>query len=512
MRTQWNMLVAVVSGLLLAAAFPDLGWWPLAFVSIGGLWWALRDVGAWGGLGLGWLYGIAFFAPHVWWAYIATDVVPWAALSIAEGLAWGLMGAVWAHVRRSGLIGNSLLAGPALFAVLWAGMEQLRSVLPFDGFPWGRVAFSMADAPVAALAWLGGVPLVGFAVALAGAFLGLAAERGVQRRPVHAAAAPALAIVVVFAGGLIPLDSRATDGEVNLAVVQGNVPDRGLDSFSQAREVLRNHAAQSTLAIEEAAEQGFDIDLVIWPENAADIDPRGDQEAYDLVTNAAQEAQAPLLLGTVDYTPVDGRYNTSLLWSPEGAVLDTYTKQRPVPFAEYIPMRDFARMFSEDVDRVSVDMLAGEDPAVMDAYLESQGRVVTLGTVICFEVAVDDVVRESIALGGELLIVQTNNATFGHTAESTQQLQMTRIKAIETGRYAIQDSTVGVSAVVTPTGRVVQETGLFTAEHMLATVGLRTDITPAVRLGGWIAWGFLAGAGVLAVSAMGRRLRERYEW
>ncbi len=506
------MLVAVASGLMMAAAFPDLGWWPLAFLSIGGLWWALRDSRAWGGLGLGWLYGIAFFAPHVWWAYIATDIVPWAALSIAEGLAWGLLGAVWAHVRRSGLPGRSLLAGPVLFALLWAGMEQLRSILPFDGFPWGRVAFAMADAPVARLAWLGGVPLVGFVVALAGAFLGLALERLGERRVVHAAAAPALAIVLVFAGGLVPLDSRATDGTVNVAVIQGNVPDRGLDSFSQAREVLRNHATESTLAVEEAAEEGFDIDLMIWPENAADIDPRVDDEAYALVTEAAQEAQAPLLLGTVDYTPEDGRYNTSLLWSQDGAVLDLYTKQRPVPFAEYIPMRDFARLFSDDVDRVSVDMLAGEDPAVMDAYLESLDRVVTLGTVICFEVAVDDVVRESIALGGELLIVQTNNATFGHTAESTQQLQMTRIKAIETGRYAIQDSTVGVSAIVAPDGRLVQETGLFTAEHMLASVGLRTEITPAVRFGGWIAWGVLAASGVLAVSAMGRRLRERYEW
>ncbi|WNM25812.1 apolipoprotein N-acyltransferase [Demequina capsici] len=509
---QWNILVAVASGLLLAAAFPDVGWWPLAFVSLAGLWWALRDVGAWGGLLLGWLYGVAFFAPHVWWAYVATEITPWAALSVAEGLAWGLLGVIWAHVRRSGMLGEGLLAGPVAFGLLWAGVEQLRSIMPFEGFPWGRLAFAMADSPIAGLAWVGGVPFLGFAVATAGAFLGLAFERGVQRRPVQAAAAPALALVIVFSGALVPLDSRATDGELSVAVIQGNVPDRGLDSFSQAREVLRNHAAESSVAVSDAQAQGRAIDLMIWPENAADVDPRVDDQAYQLVTTAAQEADAPLLLGTVDYTPVNGRYNTSLLLSPEGVVLDTYSKQRPVPFAEYIPMRSFARHFSPDVDRVSVDMLAGTEPAVMQVAIDSQERAVTLATVICFEVAVDDIVREAVALGGELLVVQTNNATFGHTAESTQQLQMTRIKAIETGRYAIQDSTVGVSAIVAPDGRVLQETELFTAAHMLADVGLRTDLTPAVRFGGWIAWGVLIGAGVLAVSAVGRRLRERYEW
>ncbi len=513
MRAQWNILVSVASGLAMAAAFPDLGWWPLAFVSIGGLWWALRDTGAWGGLGLGWLYGVAFFAPHVWWAYIATGVVPWAALSIAEGLAWGLLGAAWAHVRRSGMLGKGLFAGPFAFALLWAGFEQLRAWVPWDGFPWGRVAFAMADAPIARLAWAGGVPLIGFAVALAGAYLGLAVERGVGRRPIQAATAPILGIAVVLVGGLVPLDTRDTDGELNVAVIQGNVPNEGLDSFSQAREVLNNHGDESTVAIEVAEADGFDIDLVIWPENAADIDPRTDDESAEVVTAVAQAAGAPLLLGTVDYTTSDeGRYNTSLLWSQSGTVLDMYVKQRPVPFAEYIPMRSFARLFSDDVDRVSVDMLAGEDPAIMQVAIPSLERVLTLGTVICFEVAVDDVVREAIAEGGELLVVQTNNATFGDTAESTQQLQMSRIKAIETGRYTIQDSTVGVSAIIAPDGRVLQETELFTAANMLASVGLRSEITPAVRFGGWIAWAIFLGAAGLTVSAVSRRLKERYEW
>ncbi|WP_144016007.1 apolipoprotein N-acyltransferase [Demequina sp. NBRC 110052] len=509
MRGLRNVAVAVASGLLMALAFPDWGWWPLALVSLAGLWWALEEAGAWAGLGLGWLFGIAFFAPHVWWAYVATDVIPWAALSVAEGLAWGIFGMAWAHVRRAGLAGRGVLAGPLLFALLWTGVEVARSYVPFGGFPWGRLGFAFVDVPIARLAWAGGVPLAGFAIVLVGALLGVGVERLRERRFLAASVAPVVAIAIVFLPGLIPIDARATDGELSVAVIQGNVPNRGLDSFSQAREVLDNHAAVSAQA---AAVAAGTVDLMIWPENAADLDPRTDEQSRDTVTAAAQEMGAPLLLGTVDYTPEDGRYNTSLLWSQNGTVLDLYQKQRPVPFAEYIPIRDFARLFSEDVDRVSVDMLAGTEPAVMQVGIESLGRVVTLGTVICFEVAVDDVVRESIALGGEVLIVQTNNATFGDTAESTQQLQMSRLKAIETGRYTIQDSTVGVSAIIAPDGRVLQQTGLFTAEYMLADVGLRTEITPAVRFGGYLEWLFMGGAVIALVSAVSRRMRARYDW
>jgi apolipoprotein N-acyltransferase len=137
---------------------------------------------------------------------------------------------------------------------------------------------------------------------------------------------------------------------------------------------------------------------------------------------------------------------------------------------------------------------------------------VVIGPIICFEVAYDGIIRDSVANGAELLIVQTNNASFGITAESTQQLAMTRLRAIETGRATVQISTVGVSGVVAPDGRLLESTGLFTAEQMYAEVPLRAEITPAVRWGGVIGWGTLILAIVLVIQAIGRRVGERYEW
>ncbi|WP_062386791.1 apolipoprotein N-acyltransferase [Demequina iriomotensis] len=504
-----NLLLAVVAGAGLNLAFPDTGWWYLAPVSVGLLWWALERATAWSGLALGWAYGVVFLLPHLWWANYAVGPIPWIALSVAEGLAWGLVGAAWAHVRRSGILEAHRWALAPVFALLWVGAEQLRGMVPFGGFPWARIGYALVDAPVARLAWLGGVPLVSLAIVLAGALLGLAWQSARTRHAVTAAFAPVLAIALLGVGYLVPLDNQAQSGTMRVGAVQGNVPDRGLDSFSQAREVTANHLAETLVLAEATADDP--VDLVVWPENASDIDPRVDAATQTAVEEAIAATGAPLLLGTVDYTPVDGRYNTMLAYDADAQIVDTYSKQRPAPFAEYVPLRSIARQVAPIVDQVT-DMLAGSGAATVEIPVASLDRSVRIATPICFEVAYDSIVRDAIAKGAELLVVPTNNATFGRTAESTQQLQMSRIRAIETGRWTVQISTVGVSAVIDPSGRIVDETELFDAASMVERVGLRTELTPAVRIGWALGWALLIGPAAIALVAAGRRVAGRYDW
>lgn len=175
-------------------------------------------------------------------------------------------------------------------------------------------------------------------------------------------------------------------------------------------------------------------------------------------------------------------------------------------------MRDFARKFSDAVDLVTTDVLPGDEPATVSLVVDELGRSVTLGTIICFEVAYDPIVTQSVAKGAEILLIQTNNANFGLTAESTQQLAMSRLRAIETGRSTIQASTVGVSGVIDARGRVLQETGLFTAEQMYAELPLRDDITPAVRFRWVWMWTPLIGALLVVGTGVSRRLSDRYDW
>lgn len=504
-----NIAVAAIAGWTINLAFPTANLWLAAPIGLALLWSALEHSGVRGGFGLGMVAGLGFFLPHLWFIDVSAGVVPWLALATVESLAIALPTAAWCWVRTRKVLEGKMWAEPIVFALLWVAGEQLRSIAPYGGFPWGRLAFSQIDAPVAALAWLGGAPLVSFAVAVAGGALGLAFE-AIRGRRIIISTLGVVGAVAVYASGLaIPLDVAPESGTLRVGLVQGNVPDLGLDSFRQARLVTQNHAEETGRLV---ADLPWPPDVVVWAENSADVDPRIDATSYRIVTDAAIAVGAPILLGTNDYSPEDGRYNTALLWSTDGEAIAFYIKQHPVPFAEYLPLRTLAQAVSEAADRLTTDMLPGDRVGLIALPSGRLGRDVPLGDVICFEVAYDPLIRSSVLAGAEIVVVQTNNATFGATNESEQQFAMTRMRAIETGRVAIQVSTVGVSGFVLPDGSVVSKTGLFTAEHLAEEVPLRTSITPAMRIGGVLGFCFL----VLPVSLWLIRwlmsLRGRWDW
>jgi len=266
--------------------------------------------------------------------------------------------------------------------------------------------------------------------------------------------------------------------------VQGNVPQAGLDFNSERERVLKNHVeATESLAEQVRLGEVAKPDLVLWPENASDIDPFRDPSAGALIQKVTNEMGVPVLVGAVLDGP--GRYlsNVGVVWrpgtGPGSGPGPRYVKRHPAPFGEYIPLRSIARKVSDKVDLVSRDFIAGKTVRALP-----MGKA-SVADVICFEVAYDGLVRDVVAKGGNLLVVQTNNATFGRTGEAVQQLAMTRLRAIEHGRATVQVSTVGVSAIIRPDGSIVDDTKLFTREVMVARVPLRDARTVADRVGSW---------------------------
>lgn len=168
-----------------------------------------------------------------------------------------------------------------------------------------------------------------------------------------------------------------------------------------------------------------------------------------------------------------------------------------MPFGEYIPLRSLARKVTNKVDLVPVDMTKGKGNGLVT------GGPMPIGDVICFEVAYDSLVRSSVEAGAQLLVVQTNNATFGHTAETYQQLAMSQLRAVENGRTVLQVATSGKSAVIDRSGRIVAQSGaLFTPAVIVRTVDLSTSTTLATRLGVWpeVGWSLVALAALLAAA------------
>ena len=271
-------------------------------------------------------------------------------------------------------------------------------------------------------------------------------------------------VVAAFALGVAGLAVPIpTDGPLaQFLGVQGNVARPGLDFNAERRAVLDNHVA-TTLKANEAVTAGRAPvpDLVVWPENASDIDPVRNEDAASLILETVDALKRPLIVGGLLEEPPGKLSNVSLLYEPGKGLTDEYVKRHPVPFAEYIPNRSFWRLFSKEVDLVSRDFVAGTSPGLF-TVTGTNGQQIRAGLAFCFEVAYDDIMRDTVEAGANVLVVQTNNATFGYTAESPQQLAISRLRAMEFGRSVVHVSTVGQSALITPDGTAHQVTSLFT--------------------------------------------------
>jgi apolipoprotein N-acyltransferase len=251
-------------------------------------------------------------------------------------------------------------------------------------------------------------------VALSGTLLAAAVLAVARRRP-SAALLLAGSFVVPLAALAVPVPTDGTT--VTAALVQGNVPRTGLDAFGQRAAVLDNHVrAAEQLAADVAAGTRPRPQLVIWPENSTDIDPYADAPTAAAIQRAVDAIGVPTLVGAVVTNPQDPGtvLNLGIVWAPSttpggGGPGESYAKRHPVPFGEYVPFRSLLTRFFTRLDRVPHDFAPGPRPGVLPL------GPVRVGDVICFEVAYDGVVHDVAAADPGLLVVQTNNATYGWT-------------------------------------------------------------------------------------------------
>ena len=490
---------ALVGGLSLAAAFEPVGLSWLMPPAIAVLMLCVRGLRA----SRAWLptlvFGIAFtFTVMVWMRSVGTDA--WLAMCALEaaffvplglGLALSLRHRWW----------------PLWAALWWVGIETWRSGWPFSGMPFGRLAYATADTPWAdALPWIGmtGVSLL---VALTGTTLAWLVVEGRSHPRSAGVAVAALAAVTLLPVVVSPdLDQV---GETTIAAVQGDVPGTGIDLPAVHREVTANHVeATRQLAEDVAAGTVASPDFVVWPENSTAVDPFLDAEVNAGIMAASDAIGVPILLGVMADDPLDDTQvlNQGIVYSPGVGGGDRYTKRHPVPYGEYIPFRggllpsDYGKLMMIPRDMVRGTSL--EPIRVGD---------VRLADAICFDVAYDEGIGGQVARGAELVVVQTSNAMFSETAQLDQQFEISRLRALETGRWVVVAAVNGISGVVRPDGTVVTSAGAQTSAVLVETVGLSSTTTPAVRIGIWPArllLIFLAAHTALGVVTYRRRRRD----
>ncbi|UBU17776.1 apolipoprotein N-acyltransferase [Nonomuraea gerenzanensis] len=520
-ESRWGLparvVAAVVGGVALFAAFPPLSWWLCAPLGIGLLVASIHGTRPRRAAWIGYLAAVAFLLPALAWVRSIGDDV-WFMLVGVESLFYAAMAALAALVFR-------LPAWPLWFGGLWVLMEWGRSLVPIGGFPWARAAFSQGESLFTPYAALGGVPLVSFAVALCGALLAQAVL-GRRRTTAGQAAAPAresagrvapsgrgavlarhgaplaLALAVPLLGLAVPRpgDEGRT---VNVGIVQGNVPGEGMYALGdEPAVVLRNHANE-TKRLAQAVREGKlpKPDLVILPENSTDIDPYRDEYARQIIHDSVRDVGVPTLVGAVVAIGDEHRATRSLVWDPVTGPGAYYDKQHLVPFGEYTPFKDLVLALWERANLVGRQSIPGDKPG------DLKMGPVTIGAVNCYEVAYDDTVRETVRAGGTPLVVQTNNASYALSNLPPQQLAMSQLRAVEHNRAVVTAATTGISAYVTPDGKVSWQTRERVADMNVVAVPVRTEETLATRVGALPEWALMSMGAAAAVAAawLGRR-------
>lgn len=497
----WAALpLAAAAGLGLSLAFPGFEVWIAAPIAVMAWCVAMLGRGFWSGTLISLVASLGFWLHLISWITLYLGQLPWFGLAgimaAYMALAGGLIALVLRWVPRlwPGALGRYLLV-PTLIASIWVGRETLAASWPYGGFSWGRIAMSQTNSPfIGWYSWVGASGVSWLVVAVAVLLLQLARYRpGPRLQPLLAAGTAVAALL------LVPVWPSTSTGSMRVLAVQGGV-DASLFSSTSAAEIMQAHINATLPYANER------VDAVVWPENAAALDPEQYSSSAAALNTISRLFAAPLVVGTI--AERDGEYfNSSLQWQyPEGLV-NWYDKAHPVPFAEYMPDRAFWRPFAPDlIDLISRDYTAGTRPNVFDL------NGTKTGVAICFDIAYDDLLQQMMAGGAQVIFAQTNNADFGHTNESAQQLAIARMRALETGRSVVNISTVGQSAIITGNGQTISSLPTWTPGAMLEDVPLVSGQTPATWLGSiptTLATGFgVLGSLLIIALAFGQRRRR----
>lgn len=400
------------------------------------------------------LFGLTLNLIVLHWSSTFVGSIPWVILALGLSIFYTPL----ALVNRWGMS-----AYPLIFIFL----EEIRNRYPFGGFGWVRIAYTQADSPFSKIAAIGGPSALSALTLLIGSIIFFASQRKFS-----------LLTFLPFLLLLIPVN-LSTIGSASVLMVQGNVPTLGLDFNSRAKAVFNNHFERTQTELAKDS----NVDFVLWPENSVDVDPFLNKD----VNASLNSIQKPLIVGAI-LTKGNSVYNTSILWDDK--LPDIYFKQHLTPFGEYIPLRSLARLVSPFVDDVE-DFSPGNGSKTF-----SIGHI-KVAPVICYELIDDDLLVEA-AEDSNILAVQTNSATFGMSAESAQQMSITRIRAIEHGRNIASVSTTGYSAIIDFSGKVIEQTSMGTGDSIRAEIGLIEGQTPRDKAGDWALIGVLMGLLLIA--------------
>ena len=511
---------SMLSGVLLALAFPGFGNSTLVYAALVPLLFAVQSVSTRRAAWLGMLSGFVFFMISLSWLQNLTGMVEGAGLRISALLGYGVLAlycafyfvpvSIVAALGAQRWVGGNLRKNVRYMVALtavWVGSEYLRSFL-FTGFPWNSLGVSQyANTTLIQIAQWGGVYLVSASIVWMNVALFITFRQythGIRLskyRPHFELMIGLLPVVLSMMHGMKTLFNKPeTARGINVALVQPNIKQEAKWDDAKDHEIR--------VRLEELTEQVVrlaGLDLVIWPETAIPDFIRSSRESYDLVARLAVQG-TPLLVGTMDFTVSDSGvryYNSSILFDTNGNEIGKYDKQHLVPFGEYVPLPGLMRKFTP----IDVDFRGGSGSTLLPIRGEDSFSV-----LICFEDTVAPLAVNAVRAGARWLVNQTNDAWFDPSAESEQHLAHAVFRCVENRAPMARCCNTGVTCFIDAYGTVKRGIDVRTAGFTAGVIHPRpvgAELTFYTRYGDLFAQGcLLLGAAVFYILRKPRKPAE----
>ncbi len=513
---------ALLSGVLLFLAFPEINLYPLAWIALVPFLVFLYDSDKHTAFRAGFLLGIIYFFGTIYWIYHSINkygsipLVPSLFIVMLLCLYLSLYPALFAYLYSS-CTRKAVIPATFVAPVLWTALEFLRSYA-LSGFPWSSLGYSQYKfLPLIQVADLTGVYGISFLiVAVNGALTDilLSKRRQVDKPlasllPIYSSyAVLGLALVLTFAYGFYRLYQTRPGHAVRISVVQGDIEqDKKWDPAYQ-QEVMTAYRDLSVAAAQTKP------DMIVWPETSLPFFFRKNKELTDSLTSFQKQLNSYLLFGSVmvkeqkyeEALPEDpgkkpeihlrsaevGYANSSVLLDKSGNITYIYDKIHLVPFGEYVPLRQLLFFINKLTVGIG-DYFPG------DNYIKAVTPFGSFGTIICYEAIFPGLVRKFFVKGGDFIVNITNDAWFGRTHGPYQHFSMAVFRAIENRKPVVRAANTGISGFIDSSGRILDKTALFQRTFLTRTIRTDSTLAPYTKYGDIFAYFCIVGALLLLI-------------
>jgi len=475
---------AIIAGLLYFLSFPPYDFWYLIFPALYLFYYSLLSSkkSFLSGLIFGCVaYGVILLGIQ------SIGLEAWIPLTFLMGLMYGVFSKLFSYLNiKSGNNFYVLLAALAVF-------DLIRAYFPFGGFPWGFPSTVLLTGPIDSPLFFE-VPLTfrnfgptGSSLLLQSLPLVIALGFFSKSKPKNYLKDYSIFLLIIFTiftSNYVVNDYQYTQletSELNITIVQGNSPCPGAKNrcSNERQKIYDSHLAQT-----QSLEGNFD--LVVWPESSTGFnnDPGVHSRVKNDVSTQAVRLDSYFLIG--GDRPVQKEYfeNYGIFINREGEVVDQYLKQHPVPFGEYIPFRKYLDWIPP-LALVPRDMIRGDGQKI---FMVNDTKI---STVISFEGSFQRYIRNSVLEGAELVVILTNQASYGESGMSDQFILMSRANAISNERPIVHAAITGKSAFIDHNGRVISQTELFETTTLNEKLEARQTETPYSKYGNYLNYIFI---------------------